>query len=70
MSQIKAKIIRAEDSKEYLSYQFEKLKNNLLTFDYNGMAQIIDAAHHVFMEKIEPDPHAPDPILLDRSSLK
>ena len=70
MAKVKAQTIRPEDSKEYISYQFEMLKDSLKAFDYIGMAQIVDATHHVFMDSVAPDAHTPDPILLEHYTLK
>ena len=70
MSNEKAKIIRPEDGKEYISYQFETLKDSLRTFDYVGMAEIVEAAHHVFMDSAIPQHQVVDTILLECDKLK
>ena len=63
-------VIRPEDSREYISYQFKTLKDALQTFDYVGMAEIVEAAHHVFMQEQSPVHNVPDTILLERDSWK
>ena len=62
--------IRPEDSREYISYQFQTLKDSLRTFDYVGMAEIVEAAHHVFMKQPPPVHDGPDTILLECGKLK
>jgi hypothetical protein len=70
MSNKKTQIIRPEDGKEYISYQFETLKDSLRNFDYIGMAEIVEAAHHVFMDSSIPQHQTADTILLDFDKLK
>ncbi|MBP5343860.1 MAG: hypothetical protein J6Y85_02140 [Alphaproteobacteria bacterium] len=70
MSRAKVQTIRPEDSREYISYQFKTLQDSLKAFDYMGMAQIVEAAHHVFMDSDVPNKHLPDPILLECQNLK
>ena len=70
MSNKKVQVIRPEDGKEYISYQFQELKDSLRTFDYVGMAEIVEAAYHVFMDSSVPQHQVVDTILLDCDKLK
>lgn len=70
MTEKNIQTIRPEDGREYISYQFQTLKDSLRTFDYIGMAEIVEAAHHVFMQEQIPTHSVPDTILLENENLK
>ena len=70
MTNQKVHAIRPEDGREYISYQFQTLKDSLRTFEYDGMAEIVEAAHHVFMKQPFPAHEGPDTILLECGKAK
>ena len=68
----KEQIIRQEDAREYIDFQFRGLAETLEKFDYQGMATMVRAAHSVF-NKCTPDAHHPSPdciLLENKSNLK
>ena len=62
----KEHIIRPNDAKEYINFQFRGLVNTLEQFDYTGMANMIRATHHIFNNST-PEIHKtkPDCVLLE-----
>ena len=62
-------IIRPQDAREYIDFQFNELANTLEQFDYPQMANLVKATHTAFSQTSPQHTPTPDCILLNTTKL-